>query len=356
MKLHLLSGFLGSGKTTAIQQACAILMQQGTRVGVITNDQGIKLVDSKFFKNLDIPGRQVINGCFCCNYNELNNNIESLIEENHPDIIFAESVGTCTDIVATVMKPLLNYRSDTEVTVSTFADARLLYMLLIGNSGSFDSSVTYIYFKQLEEAGIIIVNKVDLMNKEDLSILTSRMNEQYGHKKVIFQNSLDATSFAQWLQALNESSMTNKLSSLDIDYTIYGAGEAKLAWLDQELEILSTAHSASKNAADLVNLIYQKIAANHYSIGHLKFLLNEKTKISFTSTTRNEIKIDGEDHPSSSATLLINARVQTEPDILSILVLKAIEEIKIRSGCTILVNSLSAFQPGFPKPTYRIAD
>jgi len=51
MKLHLLSGFLGSGKTTAIGQACNILIQQGARIGVITNDQGIKLVDSNFFKN-----------------------------------------------------------------------------------------------------------------------------------------------------------------------------------------------------------------------------------------------------------------------------------------------------------------
>ena len=354
MKLHLLSGFLGSGKTTAIRQACDILMQQGTRVGVITNDQGIKLVDSNFFKNLNIPGRQVINGCFCCNYNELNNNIESLIEQNQPDIIFAESVGTCTDIVATIMKPLLNYRRDTELTVSTFADARLLYMLLIGNSASFDSSVTYIYFKQLEEAGIIIINKIDLMSKDDLAILSQRMKE-YGHKKIIFQNSLDATSLAQWLRALDESSSSNKLSSLDIDYNIYGAGEAKLAWLDQELEIINSTHSASKDAADLIGLIYQKIRENEYPIGHLKFMLNEKTKISFTSTTQNEIKIELEGHPSSSATLLINARVQTEPDILSKLVAEAIEEIKSRSGCTILLNSVSAFQPGFPKPTHRMA-
>src|ERR1700742_5371099 len=37
-KLHLLSGFLGSGKTTAIIQACRLLKDQ--RVAVITNDQG----------------------------------------------------------------------------------------------------------------------------------------------------------------------------------------------------------------------------------------------------------------------------------------------------------------------------
>ncbi len=40
MKLHLLSGFLGSGKTTAIQNATGYLLQKGVKVGAITNDQG----------------------------------------------------------------------------------------------------------------------------------------------------------------------------------------------------------------------------------------------------------------------------------------------------------------------------
>ena len=126
MKIHLLSGFLGSGKTTAIQYACRALLQQHIKTGVITNDQGIKLVDGNFFDSIKIPNRKVVNGCFCCNYNDLEYNIRSLIETNETEIIFAESVGSCTDIVATVLKPLLRFRPDAHVTVSIFADVRLL--------------------------------------------------------------------------------------------------------------------------------------------------------------------------------------------------------------------------------------
>ncbi len=57
MKIHLVTGFLGSGKTTAMQHACLTLLQQGIKTGVITNDQGIKLVDGDFFKSLNIAGR-----------------------------------------------------------------------------------------------------------------------------------------------------------------------------------------------------------------------------------------------------------------------------------------------------------
>src|SRR5687768_1058529 len=168
MKIHFLSGFLGSGKTTAVASAARILLNQGKRVGVITNDQGINLVDSAFFKSLDIPYRQVVNGCFCCNYDQLDENIESLTVHHKPEIIFAESVGSCTDIVATVMKPLLKFREDCEVTVSTFTDIRLLLMILKEETKVFDEKVKYIYLKQLEEASVIVISKIDLVQKEQV--------------------------------------------------------------------------------------------------------------------------------------------------------------------------------------------
>src|SRR5262245_28757574 len=145
MKIHLLTGFLGSGKTTAIQHASRILLRKAIRSGVITNDQGLKLVDGDFFKAQDIPSRRVVSGYFCCNYNDLDDRIQSLIETSNTEVIFAESVGSCTDIVATVLKPLLRFRPDAQTTVSTFTDVRLLRMILSGASNSFDETVNYIY-------------------------------------------------------------------------------------------------------------------------------------------------------------------------------------------------------------------
>jgi G3E family GTPase len=101
MKLHLVGGFLGSGKTTAIIQAARVLMQHGLRVGVVTNDQGKYLVDTAFFRLADIPAVEVSGGCFCCNYPNLDKSLDELVESARPDVIFAESVGSCADLVAT---------------------------------------------------------------------------------------------------------------------------------------------------------------------------------------------------------------------------------------------------------------
>lgn len=355
MKINLLSGFLGSGKTTAIQHACNELIQRQQKVGVITNDQGISLVDGDFFEHLNIPGRQVINGCFCCNYNDLDKSIQSLVSTTNPDMIFAESVGSCTDIVATVLKPLQNFYPEVQVTFSTFADVRLLKILLKGDAGIFDESVRYIYFKQLEEADIIVISKIDLIDKETLQEIQQIMNEKYGDKLLVYQNSLDPTSIQQWLHVL-DNQLFKKSPSLEIDYNIYGEGEAKLAWYDQVIEIYAPDYDAEKSAVDLIRTIYQKIYFNKWPVGHLKFLLNGEKKISFTYSLVEEILDTVATKKSDSATLLINARVQTSPESLSKIMSESIKETEIKSNCEIAIKSIASFQPGFPTPTHRIMD
>ncbi|MEP6749040.1 MAG: GTP-binding protein, partial [Bacteroidota bacterium] len=246
MKINLLSGFLGSGKTTATQQAVQILLQQQIKTGVITNDQGVKLVDGGLFKSLGIPNREVTNGCFCCNYHALDSSIASLIKTNNTEVVFAESVGSCTDIVATVVKPLLQFRPDTQVTVSVFADVRLLQMIVENTTNSFDDAVRYIYLKQLEEAGIIVINKIDLIGPTALAFIKDLMQKKYGGKILLYQNSLDNNNILRWLQVLDDFKSTPVLQSLKIDYDIYAAGEAKLAWVDEMIEIFSSDNNALK--------------------------------------------------------------------------------------------------------------
>ena len=108
--IHLVGGFLGAGKTTAIIQASKTLMRQGKRVGVITNDQGKYLVDTAYYRAEDIPAVEVTGGCFCCHYTELDEQIQTLLDDIQPDVLFAESVGSCADIVATVLNPLNRFR------------------------------------------------------------------------------------------------------------------------------------------------------------------------------------------------------------------------------------------------------
>ncbi len=352
MNLHLISGFLGSGKTTAIQTACKILQSENKKVGVIANDQGIMLVDTGYFESNSIPNRQVINGCFCCNYNALDENIQSLIQTNNPDIIFAESVGSCTDIVATVMKPLLQFRKDINLTVSTFADVRLLHMLFIEKKDLFKNEVKYIYQKQLEEAETIVVSKADLATKEMSTGVRNFLQNEYPGKNVIYINGTDAISTTQWLAGISNH-IPVELSSLNIDYNVYGAGEAMLAWLDAAFEIYDADGNAIDDAIVLANNICLQLKNNKLSIGHFKLLINQQLKISYTGIQAPSIPST---LPAVKAAVILNARVQTDPGTLSRIVSDAMYKLQKEKNCTINITNSNAFVPGYPKPTYRIAN
>jgi G3E family GTPase len=352
MKIHLLSGFLGSGKTTAIQSACRILQERGIKAAVITNDQGIRLVDADLFKHMGIPGRQVMNGCFCCNYQDLDHQIHSLENSVAPEVIFAESVGSCTDIIATVLKPLRLFRKDEKITLSVFADALLLHMLLVDGIGLFDESVGYIYYKQLEESTLLIINKTDLLSPDQFRNLKKLLKDKFPGKILHYQQSMDNDQVAQWISLLDQSDSVIIPQSMEMDYQVYGEGEAKLAWLDQDIEIESANETAGQGAIRLMQDIHARIVAGHFPVGHLKFLLNGKEKFSFTSTSKPEMLPNS--LPGSSATLLLNARVQTKPGILDLLVSDAVSALEKDGEFGVCVRSHLVFQPGFPKPVHRM--
>ncbi len=358
MKLHLVGGFLGSGKTTAITNASLLLKNKGILAGVITNDQGNYLVDSSFAKAIEIPTGEVTGGCFCCNYNDLEQQINILLEKEQPKDIFAESVGSCTDLVATVLRPLVHNNEDEieHISFSVFVDARLLLFHLQGNNLGFSDEVSYIFEKQIEEAAILVVNKVDLLSADELALLIKLANEKFTRKKLLFQNSLELESVENWLTAIDDKAVLREMQVLDIDYDKYGKGEADLAWLDEELEVLS--ERAFPITVEIIDKIYTILAAQNISIGHLKFLINnteESQKVSFTSVPNLNWKDDLKPFNGKKITLMVNARAQTSPENLRDIVVSVINELKSKPFVTINEYCVSAFKPGFPTPTFRYA-
>jgi G3E family GTPase len=352
MTIHLVSGFLGSGKTTAIRQACLELQDRGKQIGVITNDQGVRLIDAKFFRQSGIPERQVGNGCFCCNYTDLDNRIESLVEEHHPDIIFAESVGSCTDIVATVMKPLRKQHKGMRITVSTIVDTRLLHMLINEEEKIFEENVKYIFFRQIEEAEIIVLTKTDLAGIRLILDVKKFLTKQFDSKKIIFQNSLSGES-SEWLKILSHHPSDPFIASLNIDYGKYASGEAHLGYADQEIVITGNLN-AEEAAIGLIKNFAEKIKHISATIGHLKFWMNERCKISFTSTGLDDIsRIDIQ--KNNRCDLMVNARVQMNPQKLNEMWQDALQETISKYNISISGSPVSFFKPGYPRPLHRIA-
>src|SRR5262245_11567717 len=107
IRFVLIGGFLGAGKTTAIGRLARDYQNRGKKVGICTNDQASDLVDTNLLRSQGFDVGEVAGACFCCNFNELTGTIGKLAAHQKPDVVFAEPVGSCTDLVATVIQPIL---------------------------------------------------------------------------------------------------------------------------------------------------------------------------------------------------------------------------------------------------------
>ena len=85
VRLVFAGGFLGSGKTTALGALAKRLLDKGLRIGIITNDQSGNLADTlivrQMLDQLNVPVEEVVEGCFCCKFDEL---VEALQDEDIP--------------------------------------------------------------------------------------------------------------------------------------------------------------------------------------------------------------------------------------------------------------------------------
>src|ERR1700722_15428993 len=152
--LIVVGGFLGAGKTTLILAAARVLADRGLRTAIILNDQGESLVDTELARANGFDAGEVTGGCFCCRFSELMR-IADQLRAHAPDVIFAEPVGSCTDLSATILQPIQQAFSD------TFQLAPLTVLVDPGRTRE-DADIAFLFQRQLEEADLICYTKSDL--------------------------------------------------------------------------------------------------------------------------------------------------------------------------------------------------
>ena len=336
------AGFLGSGKTSLLLRAASLLSNSGTPVALITNDQGDDLVDTEWAveHGADVTGVQ--GGCFCCRFSDFLDAAERLLD-HQPRVIFAEPVGSCTDLAATVLRPLqASYSLQLRVAPLTV----LVDPALAKEIYTADSDIAYLFRKQIEEADMVCLSKSDLYDGG---------TELPG---ISIQHRLSAKTgdgVAAWLDEVLGGTLPVASQALTIDYDRYTHAEAALGWLNARvLADLEEPLSPAVLAGPLFDGLDEALTAAGARIAHLKVFDVAPTGSIKIAVCRNgdEPDVEGDlaASPASRHALVLNLRAEASPDLLREVVESAFARLPPK---TEIVN-LQAFQPPPPKPQHRM--
>lgn len=360
----MIGGFLGAGKTTAVARLAQRLSDQGLKVGLITNDQGRELVDTKMLRAKGFATEEIPGGCFCCRFNSLVDAAERLTADTQPDVFIAEPVGSCTDLVATVTYPLRRIYGDrfTIAPVSVLVDpVRASRVLGLQEGGSFSEKVVYIYKKQLEEADLIVINKVDLLAPAQLEELRTALARDYPRAKILPVGARDGTNLDAWFAHLSADEQA-AAPAMEVDYDVYADGEALLGWYNSTVDLhASEPFEAEPLLLRLSREIQQRLKAREAEVAHLKMTLSPNEalagEIAVVNLVRNDVVPELSlrlPDPVSGGQLIINLRAEGAPDALAESVAEALRALEqVHPGLRATTAHLEHFRPGRPTPTHR---
>ncbi|XOB62434.1 CobW family GTP-binding protein [Campylobacterota bacterium DY0563] len=167
-KLIVVTGFLGSGKTNFLQNFIEFENQNSRFIGIIQNEIGKTGLDGKLL-NYDYNIVEIDEGCVCCSMaGQLRSAITTLFDKRIPDTIILETTGVANpfNLLSEIdqLGDLIEFDS-----IITIVDANSYEKL---NS-------SYLVFKdQVRAADVILLNKIDLLSKDELEKIENEINLQ----------------------------------------------------------------------------------------------------------------------------------------------------------------------------------
>ena len=161
MHLLMITGFLGSGKTTVALQLASACIQQGRKIAILVNEIGEVGIDGELMRELEVNVYEMANGCICCTLaGDLVPTLEKLDQEYDVDLVLMEPSGAAEP--GSILNLLQYYKGRPLESVSTAAvldplRLRELYEV-----------VTPLITKQIKNADLLLINKADAAAGEQL--------------------------------------------------------------------------------------------------------------------------------------------------------------------------------------------
>ncbi len=299
MQIIIISGFLGSGKTTSVIRIGKHLQEKGFSVSVLVNDIGDVGVDGQVISENGLESKEIPRGCICCTLKyALEANIALVQAQYDPDVLLIEPTGVAFPLRVKEQIEIMDFGSEVSmgpivglIDGSKFDD-------LMQHSGE---AIT----RQIEYADIVLLNKKDLLNTDQLSEFATTIKKINPHA-TLHSLSLkcdDGDSFISFADSLvrslknsspisgmnDEITKTNKISLSESCTSKDEFNHFNVSSYADSYSIngFSDQNQVTRMALELIESIKRSILElNPRFLGHLKMFLHTESvsfKVSITS-------------------------------------------------------------------------
>ncbi len=198
-QVFLISGFLGSGKTTLIRNIFSWDLDLSDTV-VMVNEFGEVGIDRMILGNGPVPVVELTNGCICCSMKaELVQSLREIINLFSPQRILIEATGVAApgDVLSLLKglekEGLIDVSKVICVVDAEFWEAREMLGPL--------------FFDQIEAADLVILNKTDLLSEKQVPLFLSRIHADFPDCRVIPALFCQVDPFTFWSEEEGKKNM-----------------------------------------------------------------------------------------------------------------------------------------------------
>ena len=176
IKIDVISGFLGAGKTTLIKKLFASDLKN-EKVVLIENEFGEIGVDGAFLKDSGVQIKEINSGCICCSLvGDFSKSMKEIVEKFSPDRIIIEpsGVGKLSDIIKAIEKVEEPLEINIVATVVDGGKCKMYFK----NFGEF-------YDDQIKQANTVIVSKTDKLGEEKILAAVELIKSLNPHATIV---------------------------------------------------------------------------------------------------------------------------------------------------------------------------
>ncbi|WNY25747.1 GTP-binding protein [Methanolapillus millepedarum] len=268
MRVMIISGFLGSGKTTSVLKIAKMLTDAGKKVAIIVNEVGEIGIDGETLDIAGIPSKQITNGCICCSLKlSLSLTISELSDTYNPDVLILEPTGL------SFPQQIRDELCELNVMM-TFSPITALV-----DTSRFSTEISQIpkfITQQLIEAEIIGLNKMDLADASKVAEVESFLKEINPNALLVYMSAAtDESSVARLYDLLMSADHEKCSSDYEKSETTLNSVEISNVSTYSGLYDFSGKVLSKEDAGKMLEHIISSAGMdlskiNYYFVGHVK--------------------------------------------------------------------------------------